>query len=214
MSWSHGSGRSLVLFVAVGVAAGCGGSGGGPTEAQPEDPVFTALTLTASATTLFTRPPGTTVVVIARAVDQSGRVMSGLGTPEYTSDNPAVATVDAAGLVSAVGTGSTAIRASLTAGGVTRSAHIDMLVTEGDLAATVSAPQFSFDPASVDVARGGTVTWTLGPVPHNVTFASGAGPQDIPTWSDGSNSRAFPESGTFSYQCTVHSGMSGMVVVH
>jgi plastocyanin len=212
MSWSIGIRRSLVFGAVGALMAGCGGGGGNLSE--PADPVFTSLSLTASPTVLFTRAPGNTSSLTARALDQSGNEMNGLGLPDYTSDHPGVATVEAAGVVRAVNEGSTTIRASLTAGGITRTASVVISVTEGELTATVTAPALSFLPASVDIARGGTVTWTLGTVPHNVTFTTLNAPDDIPTWSEGSNSRTFPGSGTFSYQCTVHAGMSGAIVVH
>jgi plastocyanin len=73
---------------------------------------------------------------------------------------------------------------------------------------------WSFNPASVTITRGGTVTWTNGlNETHNVVFAPAAGaPQNVPEHQSGSNSRTFSTSGTFSYQCTIHP-MSGQVVV-
>jgi plastocyanin len=66
----------------------------------------------------------------------------------------------------------------------------------------------------VDIAAGGTVTWTF-ETRHNVTFSSVSGrPADIPNTSSGSVSRTFAQAGTFDYHCTIHTGMSGTVVVH
>jgi plastocyanin len=45
-----------------------------------------------------------------------------------------------------------------------------------------------------------------------VIFGTG-GPANISEQSSGSASRVFPNSGTFTYQCTIHPGMSGSVVV-
>lgn len=204
--------RRLLAFGTVGaLIAGCGGGGN---LSEPADRVFTSLSVTASPTLLFTRPPGNTGSVTAKALDQWGNDMSGLGVPEYTSDNPGVAAVSQAGTVTAVDAGSTIIRASLTAGGTTRTASVQIGVTEGAQAATVDAPLFSFDPASIDLARGGTVTWIVAAVPHNVTFRTAGAPVSIATWSAGSRTLTFPESGTFAYECTVHPSMTGTIVVH
>jgi len=212
MSWSTGIRRSFLFGAFGALMAGCGGGGGNLSE--PADPVLTSLSLTASPTVLFTRAPGNTSSLTARALDQSGNAMSGLGLPEYSSDNPDVATVDPVGTVTAVAEGSTTLRATLTAGGITRSASVNISVTEGERSATVNAPAFAFDPRSVDLARGGTVTWVTATVPHNVTFSTTGAPQNISAWSGGSQSRQFTESGTFEYSCTLHAGMAGTIVVH
>lgn len=75
---------------------------------------------------------------------------------------------------------------------------------------------FSFNPASVSIARGGTVTWSHdgAAAVHNVTFAAAAGaPADAGNISTGSVSRTFNTAGSFSYQCTNHPGMTGAVTV-
>ena|GEM_PF-6268166 len=67
-----------------------------------------------------------------------------------------------------------------------------------------------FLPASVIVARGGTVTWIFaGEVAHDVTaegFASGLRAEGSFRWT-------FPAPGIFDYQCTVHPRMIGRVTV-
>lgn len=73
----------------------------------------------------------------------------------------------------------------------------------------------SFSPANVEVAREGVVTWANNTgVTHNVTFASVSGaPANIPNHTSGTTNRSFPSTGRFAYECTVHAGMSGAVVV-
>lgn len=70
-----------------------------------------------------------------------------------------------------------------------------------------------FSPATHTVAVGGTVTWTNGGYnPHTSTGQNNA-------WNSGtlnpgqSFSRQFPQAGSFPYECTIHPGMSGTVVV-
>lgn len=73
----------------------------------------------------------------------------------------------------------------------------------------------SFTPAAIVIAPGASVTWQIAGATHNVTFGGGkpAG-GDIPdTQSGGSATRVFANTGTFAYQCTRHSGMTGQVVV-
>ena len=70
----------------------------------------------------------------------------------------------------------------------------------------------SFDPSQTTVAPGTTVTWTWrGSATHDVTFADG---QASPRQSSGTYARTFPAAGTFGYQCSIHSGMSGTVTVN
>jgi plastocyanin len=72
----------------------------------------------------------------------------------------------------------------------------------------------SFSPRSVDIAAGGRVTWTFN-AEHTVVFAASAtSPEDIPATSEGQVGRRFTAAGRFGYNCSIHPGMSGTVVVH
>lgn len=73
-----------------------------------------------------------------------------------------------------------------------------------------------FDPQTVD-AKVGTLTLTLhnGGVPHDLKFADGALPS-IPVVSGDRTASAtlrFTKPGTYTFVCTIHSGMAGKVVV-
>ena len=77
-----------------------------------------------------------------------------------------------------------------------------------------SATANTFSPSTVTIARGGTVTWTFGARPHNVTFGATTGaPAGVPTTTNAQVARQFPTAGSFGYDCTLHAGMSGTVVV-
>jgi plastocyanin len=81
-------------------------------------------------------------------------------------------------------------------------------------AATVSMPGFSFTPFTTTIALGGSVTFDFPAEPHNVIFAKGTGaPADIQQTINAKVSRAFAVAGSFGYDCTLHPGMSGVVVV-
>lgn len=71
-----------------------------------------------------------------------------------------------------------------------------------------------FTPREVKVAVGGTVTWTFGARAHNAVFASVSGaPAPIPPTANAQVSRTFNTEGTFPYDCTLHPGMRGSVLV-
>jgi plastocyanin len=201
----------LVVIATAGVA--CGGGSDAPTQPPVQTAVFTSLSVNPTSGTLFTVAPGNTLSLSATPRDQNGQVMSGLGAPTFTSADAAVS-VSSAGEVTALQEGGAQITASLTSAGITRTAVASITVQEAPAAAAVTAPAVTFNPNLVHISSGGTVTWTFGPVPHNVTFSGSGAPENVATMSDASVSRTFSTSGTFSYQCTVHAGMSGSVVVH
>lgn len=75
----------------------------------------------------------------------------------------------------------------------------------------VRAVNNHFEPEAVAVEPGTTVTWAFagGSVAHNVV---GRG-FESETRARGEFARTFPEPGTYEYACTLHRGMTGVVVV-
>ena len=74
----------------------------------------------------------------------------------------------------------------------------------------------TFTPSNVVVGVGGTVTFTFGDVAHNVFFDNApAGAPDAIAGANAnmSQSRTFTTAGTFEYNCHIHPGMKGTVVV-
>jgi plastocyanin len=72
----------------------------------------------------------------------------------------------------------------------------------------------AFNPENVTIARNGSVTWSNGTgFVHNVTFSGAGAPSNVPDHTTGSSARTFANAGTFSYSCTNHLGMTGVVVV-
>jgi plastocyanin len=202
------------LLIVASTGAGCGGgddNGPGP---GPSDRVLTTLEVTPAAATLFTVAPGNTVTLAVVATDQDGQTMTGLGSPSFSSDNNAVATVDDAGTITAVAAGSAQITASLTAGGVTETGTTTVTAQVAPTSAAVVAPAIAYQPATVDVAAGGTVTWTFASIPHDVSFTTAGAPADVPVIQNESASRTFPTNGSFNYRCTIHPPMTGVVHVH
>lgn len=203
---------SCALVIALGSA--CGGGGGGTGN---EDPVFTSLNV--SPATLSVAVGETKAPLAVSPRDQDGRAMSGLPAATFNSSNNGRATVSAGGAVTGVSAGTATITASVTHSGITRTGTSAITVTavEGpapataNVAATVNS---TFNPDSVRIATGGTVTWNFSSLDHNVVFNNVAGrPADIGTSVNTSVPRTFGTAGTFPYRCTIHAGMDGKVVV-
>lgn len=79
--------------------------------------------------------------------------------------------------------------------------------------ASVRVVDFGYGPQAVQVAPGGTVTWTFdGPTTHTVTFGGG-GPDSGFVEAGGSFSASFATPGSFGYVCQLHGNMRGTVTV-
>ena len=83
----------------------------------------------------------------------------------------------------------------------------------GDGANTVTVSNNLFTPGQLTVPVGTTVTWqwNSGGTAHNVTFQDGIKSEDAKT--SGTFPRTFSTAGAFPYQCTLHPGMNGNVIV-
>ena len=204
----------LGVCSALLVIAACGGDGGGGTNPPP---VVTTLSTVVATPTAFSVAAGQQQTITAQGQSSSGAVVSGV-TFTFSSSNSSVASVSAAGAVIGLSTGSATITVTGTAGGVSASTTVAATVS-GSLpnAVVVAAGANSndFTPRNVAVARGGTVTWTFGATLHDVDFQGQAGaPPNIPITANSAGiARTFTNAGNFGYLCTLHSGMSGSVLV-
>jgi plastocyanin len=83
----------------------------------------------------------------------------------------------------------------------------------GDPVAGVTAVEVrdnSFGPNSIEIEPDTTVTWTwVGKNDHNV-YGDGL---ESPIQDEGTYRYTFTESGTYDYECTLHPGMKGRVIV-
>jgi plastocyanin len=201
--------RIATLLIVAETGAGCGGDGG----SGPGTSVLTTLEVTPATATLFTVAPGNAVTLSVVPKDQDGQTMAGVGSPSFSSDNGAIASVSDDGTITAVAAGTARITASLTAGGVTKTGTTTVMAQVAPASATVVAGTGGFQPATVDVQAGGTVTWEFGSTPNMVTFTTAGAPANIPEQQNESVSRTFPNSGTFHYQCATPQ-KSGDVRVH
>jgi plastocyanin len=82
------------------------------------------------------------------------------------------------------------------------------------LSASVRIVDFTFEPATVTVAVGGTVTWTqVDTVGHSVQSTTGAWPASRVLSTGQRFSHRFTRAGSYPYICGVHPYMTGTVVV-
>ncbi|HEX6537243.1 MAG TPA: plastocyanin/azurin family copper-binding protein [Gemmatimonadaceae bacterium] len=208
--------RVAPYVLVAAVLLGCGGGGG---DGTGPNLTFTSLAVTPTTATIVGAPGGTTTLA-AVPQDQNGHPMSGLGTPNWTSSDETIATVNGSGVVTSVAIGGpVTITASLTANGVTKQGTAQVTVADIPTTAGVTATDGNaFTPQTVDIKAGGTVTWTFQSTTHNVTFndpSQPGTPSDIPNKSSTTASLTFPQPGTYAYHCTIHGpSMSGTVVVH
>jgi len=86
----------------------------------------------------------------------------------------------------------------------------------GDGRTIDATPSLSFTPGTLTVNAGETVTFAFGGIGHNVFFDAQAGaPADIGGINTNvSVTRVFNTAGTYHYDCHIHPGMRGTVVVN
>jgi plastocyanin len=151
------------------------------------------------------------------ALDTQNGTISNPGSYQFTSSATNVVEVSQQGAAVGVGAGTGRIDISLSRGGVTKTAQVNVTVTGTlGLSANVAAGASNdFQPQVVAIARTGTVTWSFGTVQHNVQFNGVPGsPANIPNSSPNTTvSRQFNTAGNFPYDCNLHAGMVGTVIV-
>ncbi len=138
---------ALILLVCAALGIACGGERGfqpeppfepePPSEPQPpgepeRPPVFTTLEVTPAAAALFAVAPGNTVQLTIAAWSQNRAQMSASGAATYSSSDPKVAGVSSGGVVTAAAAGMAEITATLTLGGITRTASMTVRVHARD----------------------------------------------------------------------------------
>ena len=181
-------------------------------------PVFSGVRVSPPSTSLA---PAASQQLTATAVDQNGISFIAFAAPTFSSSNTTVATVTTSGgIVTAVANGSTTITATIAGTGVTRTGTSAITVQAAGSFPTTAVINaqgaYTWDPTSVDIAATGSVMFGNGtPYTHNVTFSAASGaPMDIPDFSSGSQSAMFPTARTYNFHCSIHPGMTGMVIVH
>jgi plastocyanin len=202
-------GFTAVAF-AVTVLTAC--KGGDST--SPGTPVLTTVRLFAPKGTITV---GETVQLTASPKDQNGDPYT--ATVTWNSSSNAVASVSATGLVTGQAVGVATITAA--SGSVSSTPLVVNVISAGGtypLTADVYMPGNIYSPFVTDIARTGVVTFYF-PADadgHNVIYRKGIPgvPPDIDILKSTTRTSQFNTVGTFTYDCTVHPGMTGIVVVH
>ena len=199
----------VFAVVVVVVVAGCGSSGG----TTPTGPVVAKVVIASTQSALV---PGKQLQLSASAQDASGVIISSPGTIAWSSSVTTVATISQTGLLTAVAAGSTTI--SATVGGVSGTMNVVVSPVTTATKDTVFALANTFSPGIVSIAQGQSVTFVFGGgIEHDVTFRAASNPPGAPpnilVSMNQLFSRTFNSRGTFNYDCMVHPGMSGQVVV-
>ena len=191
--------RTLLLGITFGLAA-C---------SNPEAPkVVQSLDLTASKQTIGV---GEAVQIVATPRDPNGVAINTVRV-NYNTAAPTIANVGIDGRVIGVSPGTAQITA--TAGQITQS--LTFTVVPGNVAAVITMQSNTFTPFRVTIRVGQTVLWDFPADAHNVIFLKSVTtgrPTDIGITSSSAVTRTFNTAGTFPYDCTLHPGMSGEVVV-
>jgi plastocyanin len=80
----------------------------------------------------------------------------------------------------------------------------------------ITIRNFAFDPASLTVKTGTTVTWTNRDVPPHAIASDAGAPEAFssdPFSTDASYSFTFTRPGTYPYHCSIHPSMKGTIIV-
>lgn len=208
---------SLVPVLAIGVILGCGGGGGDNGGTTNPPPPATVSSVSLSKTTAVLKPTETTTIT-ATPKDASGNSLTGRTVTWTVSPTSGVADIAPNG-ASVTVTATANGQATVTATVEQKTANATITVTSSfataaDVAVGANGAN-AFDPAQVDIAKNGTVTFNWSGVTHNVTWQSPpAQVANIGDRSTGSVPVNFTTTGTYNYQCTIHPGMNGVVTVH
>jgi plastocyanin len=213
----HDLSAAFALAACALLASACGGGDGGGTTTPRVDGPPAAVSVTLPATTLAIGDSARATAVVR---DAAGHVLSGVAVT-WSSSATNIASVNAStGLMRGLALGDAQISATAAGGSAPRAAS--SLTVRAPAAVTVSMFPNAFAPVSFLLAVGGVVTYDFPPgIDHNVIFPKRANgqplvvgsPNDILQTRNARVTRTFATAGTFTFDCTIHPGMTGEVIV-
>jgi plastocyanin len=186
-------------------------------ELGPDGVLYAAEMATGFAEGVPDMPPGTGRIVRQSGPDTSEPVVTELPYPVhigFDADGQLVIAAPAFGPEAGVGQG-VLVSVDPAQGPVSYAGFeplaVDCSAQASDAAVTISG--FAFDPASVEVSAGTTVTWTnVDGTQHTVT--AGDGSFDSGALGEGETfSQTFDTTGTFTYACSFHPTMTATITV-
>jgi plastocyanin len=147
-----------------------------------------------------------------------GVVALGSRAIAWSSSNAGIATVSSGGAVNTGGVGAVTLTVSVQDGSnvLTSSTAITVTSVAGaPTTADVFMPGLLFNPGQAVVKVGGTVRYIFPATDHNVIWNPRlpGSPTDILVTTNATVSRTFTAVGVYPYDCTIHPGMSGRIIV-
>lgn len=179
------------------------------------------VTLEESAGNNALASPGTTVGLSVRVLDGHANTVPGVRIDwDATSGGGSVAkpvdSTDASGIALVTRTLGAASGEQTTTATATTLPGTPSVVFSTIAAHFVKVSNNVFNPNTITIAAGDSVAWVWQgiTVAHNITFAALPHvPPNEPDRVSGTVFRVFVNSGTYTYQCTNHPGMTGSVTV-
>ena len=155
---------------------------------------------------------GGTMQLSTSPKDQNGAAYQ--TTIIWTSGSLFVATISTGGLVTGVKGGQAYMYAH--GGSLTDSTLITVVDGAYPSSASVYMLPLEYSPVQTDITVGGVVQFVFPSLAHNVFFRATPGqPENIPgEVSNQTVPRTFKTKGSFTYDCTIHPGMTATIVVH
>lgn len=218
MTQRHRTNRTWSTSFAVLLVGYLGACGGGDNPSSPPTGAG-VLSVVVAATDDASLELGYGTQATVKGRDSQGAdVALGNRVVTWTSSNTAIATVTNGGSVNTVGVGTVTLSVQVQNGSsaLTGTANLSVIAnSDAVMSADVAMAPQQFVPGETVVKVGGTVRFLFTPIDHNVIWnpRKPGSPTDILVTTNATVLRSFPTVGVYPFDCTVHPGMSGRIIV-